>query len=78
MVTVTQNGRWVLKKKFTFAFIVLVVGSLFAAKGIHLATTPESVVVLLSAYGTFTGAILALIFAADITDKKLNNGQYTS
>lgn len=78
MVTVTQNGRWVLKKKFTFAFIVLLVGSLIAAKGVSIATTVEHIVVLLSAYGTFTGAVLALIFAADITDKKLNNGQYAS
>jgi len=76
MVALNQNGRWVLKKKFTFALITLVVGSLFAAKGIYLATTPESVVVVLSSYGAFTGTILALIFAADITDKKLNDGSY--
>lgn len=71
-----DNGRWILKKKFAFAFATLVVGSLFAAKGIQLASTAESVVVVLSSYGTFSGAILALIFAADITDKKLNDGKY--
>lgn len=75
MITV-QNGHWVLKKKFTFAMATLIMGSLFALKGVHLATTPESLVVVLSAYGTFAGSILALIFAADITDKKLNNGTY--
>ena len=71
-----NGGKWVLKKKFTFAGVGGIVGSLFAAHGVYLATTTEQIVTLLGAYGTFLGTILALVFAADVTDKKLNNGTY--
>ncbi len=72
----TDNGRWIVKKKFTFAGIVLFVGTLIAFKGVVIATTPEQIVVVLSSFGTFAGWLLSLIFAADITDKKLNGGKY--
>jgi hypothetical protein len=72
------NGRWIVKKKFSFAAVTGIIGALFALKGVHLATTPEQVVVVLSAFGTFGGWLLGLVFAADVVDKKLNDGKYNS
>jgi len=65
-----------MKKKFTFAAVTLAVGILFAGKGIYVSTTPEQITVVLSAFGTYAGWVLGLVFAADVTDKKLNNGSY--
>lgn len=70
------NGKWGIKKKFFFAGVALGVGSAIALKVLHGTTSPEGIAVVLGAYGTFCAGILALIFAADVTDKKLNGGKY--
>jgi hypothetical protein len=72
------TGHRVLKKKFSFAALALLVGMLFATKGVILATTTEQVAAILAAFGTYAQWILALVFAADVTDKKLNNGNYNN
>ena len=77
----TENGnnkRWILKKKFTFAAVVLLVITIFAFRGFVISTTVADFAMLMTAYATASGAVLALIFAADVTDKKLNGGQYNS
>ncbi len=66
----------VIKKKFTFAFIALVVGTVFAGKGVYLSDTVENVILTLSAYGTYISFLLGIVFTADVADKKLNNGSY--
>ncbi len=71
-----ENGRWMLKKKFTFASVALATIVLIAIKGMGLATSVAEIAILLTAFATTSGGILALIFAADITDKGLNNGNY--
>ena len=65
-----------LKRKFTFAAVTLLLGAVFAGKGIIISNEPEEIVVVLSAFGMFAGWLLALVFAADVTDKKLNDGRY--
>ena len=67
---------WTIKKKFTFAAVVLLAITVIAFKGFVLATTVADIAVLLTAYMTASGSVLVLIFAADVTDKKLNNGPY--
>ena len=76
MVAEQKADKWVVKRKFTFAAVTLAVGTVFASKGIIISNEPEELVVVLSAFGTFAGWILALVFAADVADKKLNNGSY--
>ena len=71
-----NNKKWIIKKKFTFAAVALAIVTLIAFKGIIVATTVADVAVLLTAYATTSGGVLALIFAADITDKSLNGGSY--
>lgn len=71
-----NGGRWIVKKKFSFAAVALAIGTAFATRGIVLATAPEQIVVVLSAYGTFASWLLGLVFTADVVDKKLNNGSY--
>lgn len=71
-----NGGKWVIKKKFTFALLAFIVTSAFAAKGVHVADTPEQLVVVLGAFGTAVNFILGMVFAADVVDKKLNNGAY--
>ncbi len=82
MPTVIYDGKksekWIIKKKFMFAGVALLVITLIAFKGIMVATTVAHIAVLLTAYTTASGTVLALVFAADVTDKKLNNGKYNN
>jgi len=59
-----QNGR--LKKKFTLAL-------LFWVSGTVLAFYAEAD---LGTYTAFTTVVCGLFKAADVADKKLNNGKY--
>lgn len=76
MVLQKTNDGYIVKKKFTFAFIALVVGTIFASKGVYLSDTVEEIVLALSAYGTFISFLLGIVFTADVADKKFNNGNY--
>ena len=76
MDTQGTNKKWVLKKKFTFAGVALAAATLFALWGMWIGTTVADVVSVMVAYTTASGAVLMLIFAADVADKKLNSGQY--
>ncbi len=71
-----KDGTWILKKKFTFASVVLAVMTIFAVRGMWFATTVAEVAVVMSAYATASGAVLMLVFAADVADKKYNGGKY--
>jgi hypothetical protein len=71
-----SNGKWIIKKKFACAAVALASVTIIGLTGLILAETMADIAVLLTAYTTASGAILALIFAADITDKKLNQGTY--
>ena len=71
-----EDKKWVIKKKFTFAGAALLAITLIAFKGLVLATTVADISILLAAYMTSSGMVLALVFAADVTDKWLNNGKY--
>ena len=71
-----ENGKWILKRKFTFAAVVLTVITIFAFRGFVLAATVAEFSMLMTAYATASGGVLMLIFAADVADKKLNNGKY--
>lgn len=73
-----NGGKWVLKKKFTFAAFAGIVGSIVIFKGLHLATDVDQIVVLMGSVTTFASFLLGLVFAADITDKKLNGGSYNA
>jgi len=70
------NKEWVVKKKFAFAAVALAAITVIGLHGLMLAQSVSDTAVLLTAYTTASGAVLALIFAADITDKKLNQGSY--
>lgn len=72
-----ENGKWILKRKFTFAAVVLAVITVFAVKGFVMATTVAEISMLMTAYATASGGVLLLIFGADVTDKKLNGGKYS-
>ncbi|MCH7495962.1 MAG: hypothetical protein IH825_07740 [Candidatus Marinimicrobia bacterium] len=71
-----KDGTWILKKKFTFASVVLTVITIFAFRGFVLATTVAEFAMLMTAYATASGGVLLLIFGADVADKKLNGGKY--
>ncbi|MCP4935567.1 MAG: hypothetical protein GY927_15525 [bacterium] len=70
------NKRWVLKRKFAMAGTVLIILSLATLVGLKIAIDVAEVSVVMTTYAATTGGVLTLIFAADITDKKLNGGQY--
>ncbi len=72
-----ENGKWILKRKFTFAAVVLTVITVFAFRGFVLATTVAEFSMLMTAYATASGGVLLLIFGADIADKSLNGGRYS-
>lgn len=72
------DGDWIIKKKFTFAAAAWVSGTVLALKGAALSEITADLVIVLSAYGTFCGWLLALVFAADVADKKLNGGAYNN
>ena len=76
MASEKGNKKWVLKRKFTFAALALTVITIFAFKGFVLATTVADIAMLITAYATGSGAVLALIFTADVADKKFNGGSY--
>ena len=71
-----ENGKWILKRKFTFAAITGTIGSGFAAYGLFVAGTVPEVVSMFAAYSKFCTWLLGLVFAADVSDKWLNNGCY--
>lgn len=71
-----NGGRWVLKKKFAFALVALSTLTALAIKGFVIANTVEGLSVVMTAYASTSGGVLALIFGADIADKKLNKGSY--
>ena len=71
-----NGGKWVMKKKFAFAAVSLFSTTVIAFKGMALAASIADITILLTAYATSSGGVLALIFSADIVDKKLNNGTY--
>ena len=70
------DGRWILKRKFTFAAITGTIGSSFATYGLYVATTVPEVVSVFGAYSTFCTWLLGLVFAADVSDKYFNKGHY--
>jgi len=72
----TDDGKWIVKKKFTFAAIALLTGTAFATKGVLISDTVEEIVLVLSAYGTYISFLLGIVFAADVADKTFNNGKY--
>lgn len=71
-----NGGKWVMRKKFAFAAVALAAVTVMGMHGLSLAETVADTAVLLTSYTTASGAILVLIFGADITDKKLNQGTY--
>lgn len=71
-----NGGKWVMKKKFAFAAVAMLAVTVIGSYGMKFATSVADIAVLLTAYTTAAGAVLALVFAADITDKKLNQGTY--
>jgi hypothetical protein len=73
-----NGGKWIVKKKFMCAAVALASITVIGLHGLSLAQSVSDTAVLLTAYTTASGAVLALIFAADITDKKLNQGSYNS
>lgn len=78
VLTKANDGRWIVKKKFTFAAVVLLLGSLIALKGFYLAGKVDEIVLVLGAFGTFTSFVLGIVFAADVADKRFNGGEYTA
>lgn len=72
------DGRWVIKKKFSFAAAAWVAGTVLAIKGAAISYTAVEITIILSSYSTFCGWLLALVFAADVADKKLNGGAYNN
>jgi len=65
-ITDGNGGRWIVKRKFAMAGLCLLAAFYIAAtKGSGLGE-----------WTAFCTMILGLIFAADITDKKLNGGAY--
>ena len=73
-----SNGTWIIKKKFLFAACAGVAGTILAFKGAAISTAPGELSVLLGSYSQFCGWLLALVFAADVADKKLNGGAYNA
>lgn len=71
-----NGGKWVLKKKFTFAAATGIIGAVIALKGLSLATDVAQIAVLMGSVTTFASFLLGLVFAADIIDKKANGGSY--
>ena len=71
-----SDGRWILKRKFTFAAITGSIGSAFATYGLYVATTVAEIVSVFGAYSTFCTWLLGLVFAADVSDKYFNKGCY--
>ena len=71
-----NGGKLIVKKKFLFAGVALLATTVISLYGLSLAETVADITVLLTAYATAAGGVLALIFGADITDKKLNQGTY--
>ena len=63
-----NGGRWIIKRKFAMALACLV-------GAFYIALTKGS---SLGEWTAFCTMILALIFAADVADKKLNGGGYHS
>lgn len=71
-----NGGKWILKKKFTFAALAGAMGAIVTTKGVILASAVDQIVILLGAYTTFASFLLGIVFAADIVDKKANGGTY--
>jgi hypothetical protein len=71
-----NGGKWIVKKKFTFAAVAGIFGSLAFFKGVHLATTVDQTILLIGSFTTFASFLLGIVFAADIVDKKANGGTY--
>lgn len=61
-----RHARWILKRKFGMALLAL-------AGAFYIAWSQGS---SLGEWTAFSTMLLGLIFAADITDKKLNGGAY--
>jgi hypothetical protein len=61
-----NGGKWIVKRKFGMALLCLV-------GAFVIAWTQSS---SLGEWTAFCTMILALIFAADVADKKLNGGGY--
>jgi hypothetical protein len=72
-----SNGKWIIKKKFACAAVALASITVIALYGLKLAASMADIAVLLTAYTTASGAVLALVFAADVADKRLNGGSYS-
>ena len=72
----TEDGEWIVKKKFTFAAIAFAIGTVFATKGVVISETVEDLVLVLGAYSTYVSLLLGVIFAADVADKSFNSGSY--
>ena len=70
------DGKWLLKRKFTFAAITGTLGTLHSVYGMYVAATPEEVVAVFEAWSSFCMWLLGLVFAADVSDKWLNGGKY--
>lgn len=71
-----NGGRWIIKKKFTFAAVAGMAMIVFATHGMIMAGTPELVVTVLTAFGAEARWLLGIVFAADIADKFWNGGKY--
>jgi len=71
--------RWIIKKKFTFGGISLVVG--WVMTFMLMARLPEAITAadiasILGALGTFTLVIIAPLFASDVADKMQSGEKY--
>lgn len=75
-VSTSNGGHYVFKKKFFFGLLCWAAGTIIAMYGVQLAGTTEQVVVLLGAYGTFTGILAGILFGSDLIDKKFKPDTY--
>ncbi len=71
-----NGGKWIVKKKFSFAAVAGLIGIVVILKGLQLSEEVNDVVLLMGSLTTFASFLLGLVFAADIVDKKANGGGY--
>ena len=76
MVIKRTDGKWLIKKKFTFAAMILLVATIIAGFAINLSTNSEEVVMVLTTFGNVMKWLAGLVFAADVSDKWFNGGKY--
>lgn len=76
ILRLTPGGKWLLKRKFTFAAVTGTLGTAHSVYGMYVSITPEEVVAVFEAWSTFCMWLLGLVFAADVSDKWLNGGNY--